>query len=57
MEPPCLHNNLWNQQSTILLSPVDDDGKAFKNNFSLQPPANDLIFWIYIWDGVHWEKI
>ena len=36
-------------------SPVDGYifRKAFKNNFSLRPPANALIFWIYMWDGAH----
>ncbi len=38
-------------------SPVDDYRKAFKNDFSLRPPAYALIFWIYMRDGVHEGKI
>ncbi len=38
-------------------SPVDNYRKAFKNNFSLRPPAYALIFWIYMRDGVHKGKM
>ena len=37
-------------------SPVDNYRKAFKNNFTLRPPAYALIFWIYMRDGVHEGK-